>query len=225
MAQMSAIELHAWGAAELNPLHPDQIVFDLDLGEGVPFDEVVRAAHAVRDGLKRLGLVSFCRTTGGNGLHVVAPLTPKDDWDTVKRFCRSFAEAMSQAEPTRFLAHLKIADRRGRILIDWLRNGMGATAVASFSPRARPGATVATRLAWSEVKSGLDPTMLTIRSVPERLKRMRKDPWNGFSAIDQTLPPVSQQQVKPKSGQQSDEPATARKSSIVVARKPSRLRS
>jgi bifunctional non-homologous end joining protein LigD len=155
----------------------------------------------------------------------VAPLTPTEDWDTVKRFCRSFAEAMSQAEPTRFLAHLKIADRSGRILIDWLRNGLGATAVASFSPRARPGATVATPLAWSEVRPGLNPPAFTIRTVPERLKRMRTDPWNGFSAIDQTLPRISPQHAKPKSGQQSDDPAPARKTSIVVARKPSRYRS
>ena len=225
MAQMSAIELHAWGATEINPLHPDQIVFDLDPGEGVPLDEIVRAAHDVRDGLKRLGLVSFCRTTGGEGLHIVAPLTPRDDWDTVKRFCRSFAEAMSQTEPSRFLAHLKIADRSGRILIDWLRNGMGATAVASFSPRARSGATVATPLAWSEVKPGLDPSGFTLRSVPERLKRTKKNPWNGFATIGQSLPQPSPQQTKPKPGVEPHQRVAQRKGSIVVARKPVRARS
>jgi bifunctional non-homologous end joining protein LigD len=223
MAQMSAIELHAWGAAETNPLHPDQIVFDLDPGDGVQFDEVVRTAHDVRDGLKRLGLASFCRTTGGKGLHIVAPLRPKADWDITKRFCRSFAAAMSQAEPTRFLAHLKIADRGGRILIDWLRNGMGATAIASFSPRARPGATVATPLAWDEVKPGLDPSVLTIRTVAERLRRMKKDPWKNFSTIDQTLPDPTPSPAAPKPGGQAGEP-TAGKSAIVVARKPTRKR-
>jgi bifunctional non-homologous end joining protein LigD len=220
MAQMSAIELHAWGAAETNPLHPDQIVFDLDPGEGVAFDEVVRAALDVRNSLKRLGLVSFCRTTGGKGLHIVAPLTPKADWDATKKFCRSFAEAMSQTEPTRFLAHLKIADRGGRILIDWLRNGMGATAVASFSPRARPGALVATPIDWDEVKSGLDPSAFTIRTVPERLQRMKQDPWNGFSTVDQTLPgPAPARPAAPKPGGRAGEAAASR-SAIVVARRP-----
>ena len=220
MAQMSAIELHAWGAAETKPLCPDRIVFDLDPGDGVQFEAVIRAAHDVRDALRRLGLMSFCRTTGGKGLHVVAPLTPQADWDTTKKFCRSFAVAMSQAEPTRFLAHLKIADRGGRILIDWLRNGMGATAVASFSPRARPGATVATPISWAEVKPGLDPSAFTIRTVPKRLKRMKNDPWKGFSTIDQTLPDTtSSPPAAPKPGGKADEP-TNRKSVIVVARKP-----
>ncbi len=151
MAQISAIELHAWGATEADPLHPDQAVFDLDPGEGVAFTDVVQAAHDVRDQLQRLKLESFCRTTGGKGLHVVVPLDPAADWDTVKPFCRAFAETMSNEQPDRYLPTMKKADRRGKILIDWLRNGLGATAVASFCPRARPGATVAMPLAWDAV--------------------------------------------------------------------------
>jgi LigD-like primase-polymerase len=127
------------------------------------------------------------RTTGGKGLHVVVPLTPDADWDTAKRFCRAFAELMSDEDPKRYLAHLKIADRRGRILIDWLRNGMGATAAASFCPRARQGAAVATPLAWGEVRPGLDPSSFTVSSVPSRLRRMRTNPWKGFAEIDQRL--------------------------------------
>jgi bifunctional non-homologous end joining protein LigD len=188
LAQMSAIELHPWGASEADPLHPDRLVFDLDPGEGVAFSEVVRAAHDVRDRLKRLGLVSFCRTTGGKGLHVVVPLTPETDWVSGKAFCHAFAQLMSEEEPRRFLAHLKIADRRGRILVDWLRNGMGATAVSSFCPRARPGAIVATPLAWGEVKMGLDPAAFTIRSVPQRVKRLKRDPWAEFGELNQHLP-------------------------------------
>lgn len=125
MAQMSAIELHTWGAAETHPAHPDHLVFDLDPGEGVPFVEVVGSAHEVRNRLHRLGLESFCRTTGGKGLHIVVPLLHQADWEQVKPFCRAFAEAMSEEFPDRYLAHLKIADRRGRILVDWLRNGWG----------------------------------------------------------------------------------------------------
>ncbi len=160
LTQMSALELHPWGASEADPMHPDWLVFDLDPGDGVPFDSVIEAANDVRDRLTELRLTSFCRTTGGKGLHIVVPLAPSADWDTAKRFCRAFAELMSQEEPKRFLAHPKIADRKGRILIDWLRNGMGATAVSSFCPRARPGATVATPLAWDEVKSGPGPGCL-----------------------------------------------------------------
>jgi bifunctional non-homologous end joining protein LigD len=188
LAQMSAIELHPWGAAEADPLHPDRIVFDLDPGDGVPFAEVVKAAHEVRDRLEALGLVTFCRTTGGKGLHVVAPLTPKAGWDQVKPFCRDFAETISQEHPDRYLSTVKKADRKGRILVDWLRNGLGATAVSSFCPRARPGATVATPLSWDEVGAKLDPSAFTLQSVPRRLQRLKKDPWAGFADVAQELP-------------------------------------
>jgi bifunctional non-homologous end joining protein LigD len=156
---------------------------------------------------------------------VVVPLKPQADWDVAKRFCRAFAELMSQDEPKRFLAHLKIADRRGRILIDWLRNGMGATAVSSFCPRARPGACVATPLAWDEVKVGLDPSAFTVRTVPERLKRLKVDPWTGFAEADQRLPDLAPPRPLPQVVSERIAPATAsggRKSSIVFAAKPKR---
>jgi bifunctional non-homologous end joining protein LigD len=217
MAQISAIELHAWGATEADPLHPDLIVFDLDPGEGVAFTDVVMAAIDVRDQLRRLGLESFCRTTGGKGLHVVVPLQPVAHWDEVKPFCRAFAETMSQEQPDRYLPTVKKADRRGRILIDWLRNGMGATAVASFSPRARPGATVATRLTWDEVNRKLDPTKFTLRNTPDRLARMQADPWEGFSSMRQRLPDLA---AGPKT-QKRDSSRTG-KTVIVNAAKPKR---
>ena len=198
MAQMSAIELHAWGAAEADPLHPDRIVFDLDPGEGVAFADIVTAAHDVRDHLTRLGLESFCRTTGGKGLHVVVPLQPVAPWDDVKPFCRAFAETMSQEKPDAYLPTLKKADRRGKILIDWLRNGIGATAVASFCPRARPGANVATPVAWDEVTGGLDPARFTIKSTPDRLARQRSDPWENFLAVRQRLPDLATAAPAPK---------------------------
>ena len=188
MAQISAIELHAWGASEANPTHPDRIVFDLDPGEGVAFAEVVKAARDLRDQLQHLGLTTFCRTTGGKGLHLVAPLEPVAPWDTVKPFCRAFAETLSQDQPERFLSTVKKAERRGRILIDWLRNGLGATAVASFSPRAREGATVATPVSWDEVTPRLNPAEFTLHTVPDRLAKLRADPWDGFEALRQRLP-------------------------------------
>lgn len=215
MAQISAIELHAWGASEAEPMNPDRIVFDLDPGEGVTFADVAKAAWDVRDQLQRLGLTSFCRTTGGKGLHVVVPLEPVAPWDVVKPFCRAFAETLSQEQPERFLSTVKKVDRRGRILIDWLRNGLGATAVASFSPRARDGATVATPVAWDDVDGKLDPARFTVLTVPDRLKRLRGDPWEGFQSLRQRLPDLAD---KPR------EAPRGGRSSIVIATKPKRRR-
>lgn len=191
LVQVAAIELHTWGATEAAALTPDRVVFDLDPGEDVDFAAVVAAARLVRDRLEGHGLAAFCRTTGGKGLHVVAPLRPEADWDTVRAWCRAFAEAMSRDAPDRFVATLPKARRRGHILIDWLRNGLGATAVASFSPRARPGATVATPLHWRDVTPRLDPTAYTIRTVPARLRRQRTDPWEGFADSARALPPAN----------------------------------
>jgi bifunctional non-homologous end joining protein LigD len=215
MAQISAIELHPWGSTEADPLHPDRIVFDLDPGDDVAFPDVVKAAVDVRDQLQRLGLTSFCRTTGGKGLHVVVPLEPVAHWDTVKPFCRAFAETLSQEQPDRFLSTVRKADRQGRILIDWLRNGLGATAIASYSPRARDGATVATPVAWNDVNQKLDPGKFTLRSVPERLARLLTDPWEGFSSLQQRLPDLA---GKPSAA------APRRSSAIVTAAKPKRRR-
>ena len=188
-AQVAAIELHAWGATEQDALRPDRLVFDLDPGESV----VVRRCRARRTrragaGCARVGLESFCRTTGGNGLHVVAPVRPRADWATTRAWCRAFAETMAAEAPDRYVSRLAKVERRGRILVDWLRNGLGSTAVASFSPRARPGATVATPIAWSEVTPRLDPKIFTIETIPARLKKQKADPWSGFGALDQSVP-------------------------------------
>jgi bifunctional non-homologous end joining protein LigD len=105
-----------------------------------------------------------------------------------KPFCRAFAGRLSREQPERFLSTVKKADRKGKILIDWLRNGLGATAVASFSPRARPGASVATPLDWDEVVAELDPSQFTLRSTPDRLARKAADGWRGFEAARRPLP-------------------------------------
>ena len=147
------------------------------------------------------------------------PLAPSADWVPAKRFCRALAELVSQEEPKRFLAHLKIADRHGRILIDWLRNGLGATAVSSYCPRARPGASVATPLTWDEVKAGLDPASFTVTTVPARMKRMKKDPWQGFADLAQRLPEAEAPRPKPVPVAKPEAP---RKSSIVYSPRPKR---
>lgn len=188
MAQMAAIELHTWGSAVGDAGHADRLVFDLDPGDGVTIATIVRAAGDVRARLAKLGLAAFCRTSGGKGLHVVAPIVPGPDWDAVRAWCRAFAETMEADAPTRYVASVGKARRTGRILVDWLRNGLGSTAVASFSPRARPGAGVATPLAWREVNGTLDLAAFTLLTVPKRLARQRRDPWEGFAAAAVALP-------------------------------------
>ena len=226
MAQMSAIELHPWGAGEADPLHPDFVVFDLDPGEGVRFDEVVKAAHDLRDRLKQIGFIAFPRTTGGKGLHVVVPLEPRADWEQTKTFCRLIAETMSREEPDRFLSVLAKPERHGRILIDYLRNGLGSTAIASFCPRARPGATVAMPLSWAEMKPGLDPALFNLRSVPDRLRKVRSDPWSGFREAARPIPAQIAEPAR-RIAQRSPVLASAaspKTPAIVVAAKPKRRR-
>jgi bifunctional non-homologous end joining protein LigD len=186
--QIAAIELHAWGATEKDAGRPDQLIFDLDPGEGTTWPAIIAAAHDLRKRLTDAGLAVFPRTSGGKGLHLVVPLKPKADWDQARAWCRAFAEDCARDEPDKYVASVQKAKRRGRILIDWLRNGLGSTAAASFSPRARPNATVATPLTWAEISPKLDPQRFTIATVPQRLAKLKKDPWAGFDAARKPLP-------------------------------------
>ncbi len=187
-AQIAAIELHSWGSGLDDPLHADRLVFDLDPGDGVAMPAIVDAAREVKRRLEALGLQAFCRTSGGKGLHVLAPVRTNASWDAVRAWSRRFAETMEADAPDRFVSTTRKADRNGRILVDWLRNGLGSTAVASFSPRARPGAGVAMPLSWREVTARLDPAAFTVRTVPARLARRKADPWAGFAEAARPLP-------------------------------------
>ena len=187
-AQMGALELHSWGSPANDAGHADRLVFDLDPGPGVEWSITVAAAHEVRDRLGKIGLAAFCRTSGGKGLHVVAPVVPGPDWDTVRAWCRAFAEAMETEVPDRFVATVPKVRRNGRILVDWLRNGLGSTAIGSFSPRAREGAPVAVPVLWREVTPKLDPAALTVLTVPRRLAKLKADPWEGFTAAARAIP-------------------------------------
>ena len=179
-AQIAAIELHCWGCGEADAGHADRLVFDLDPGEGTPFTAVVAAAKDVRRRLKAHGLAAYPRTSGGKGLHVVAPIRTGADWSTIRAWSRAFAERMERDAPALYVSTTRKSRRTGRILIDWLRNGLGSTAIASYSPRARPGALVATPLSWREVTDALDPARFNIRTMPERLRAA--DPWRRFDA-------------------------------------------
>jgi bifunctional non-homologous end joining protein LigD len=164
------------------------VTLDLDPGDNVPWQQVIDAAREVRTRLADLGLQSFVKTTGGKGLHVVFPLTPKADWDTVKRFAQSIAEQMASDEPRRYTANMAKKVRDGRIFVDYLRNGMGATAVAAYSTRARPGAAVSTPLAWDELGPGIRSNHFTVENLPKRLPFLDRDPWEGLTALRQELP-------------------------------------
>ena len=193
MAQMSAIELHAWGAREADPLHPDWVVFDLDPGEGVALGRGgAERRMTVRDRLGQLGLRLFCRTTGGKGLHVVVPLTPSPDWDweRVKTFCRAFAEADGRRR-SRIATSRTVEDRRParphphRLAAQRDRQH-GDRLVLPARPARRHGGDAA-RLGRGEARSSIPPRF-TLRTVPERLARLKQDPWHGFFEIDQRLP-------------------------------------
>jgi len=187
LVQFNAIEFHPWGAHAEVPGRADRVVFDLDPGPEVPFAEVKRAAMDIRRHLARLELESFLRVSGGKGLHVVVPLDPGCGWDLVKRFARGFAEALAGSEPERFLATASKRLRNRRIFVDYLRNGRGATAVASYSLRARPGAPVALPIAWSALARLQRADGFHLGEVPALLRRRRKDPWEGIARLRQDL--------------------------------------
>jgi bifunctional non-homologous end joining protein LigD len=190
LVQYGTLEFHPWGARVDTPDLADRVVFDLDPGPDVDWPRVVAAARLVRKLLADLGLQSFLRTTGGKGLHVVLPLDPPSDWATVKQFAQGFANALAGAHPLEFVAVSTKSLRKGKIFIDYLRNGRGATAVASYSLRGRPGAPVAVPLRWEELGRISSGAQFDIRSLPARLKRLRKDPWTGIDAVKQSLDEV-----------------------------------
>jgi len=187
LVQFGAIEFHPWGATITQPDEADRLVFDLDPGPNVAWKRMVAAARLVRKLLSQVGLESFLRTTGGKGLHIVVPLNPGCPWPQAKDFAHAFAESLAQAHPLEFVANASKAKRGGKIYVDYLRNSRGATSVASYSLRARPGAPVAVPLRWSELgklRSGHD---FDIKSAPRRLARLRSDPWKGIDTIRQGL--------------------------------------
>ncbi|MET3650489.1 DNA ligase D [Dyella japonica] len=187
LVQFGVIEFHPWGAMAASPDKADRIVFDLDPADDVPWERVVSAARTTRRLLERLGLASFVRTTGGKGLHVVVPLRPAAAWTEVETFAKAFAMSMAQAQPEEFVAVSAKARRRGRIFIDYLRNGRGATSVASYSLRARDGAPVAMPLRWEELGKLAGGAAFDLRSTVARLKRLRRDPWSEMASMKQSL--------------------------------------
>ena len=189
LAQVGAVELHSWGAVMPKPKCADRLTFDLDPGAGLPYAPLREAALAVRKLLQDRGLQSWVKTTGGKGLHVVAPLTkPLPDWDTAKEFALGITKFMENLAPTMFTSKTGEKNRKNKIFIDYLRNGFGATAVAAFSPRWRPGVGVSTPVSWDEIDEDIRGTHFDIHNVPDRVAKQRKDPWAGYWKATQRLP-------------------------------------
>ena len=182
LVQIGVLEFHVWNSRVPDIERPDQIVFDLDPGPGVPFARVVDAARDVRARLQKLGLTPFVKTTGGKGLHVITPIMPEHGWDIVHAFARIFARAMASDAPDLYTSKVGKARRDGRIYVDYLRNNYNANQVAAWSTRARPDATVSMPLAWTELKPTLDPARYDVRGALRRARALKADPWREFDA-------------------------------------------
>ena len=186
LVQMGVVEVHTWNSRADDVERPDRVVLDLDPGPEVAWPAVVDGARLIRKALAALGLESWVKTTGGKGLHVVAPLRPEHAWDVCLAFARGIAEAVAASDPRRYTTALPKQGREAKILIDYLRNNRTNTSVAAFSPRARPGATVSMPLAWRELSARLDPARFDVTSAPRRTAR-GADPWAAYFASRQRL--------------------------------------
>jgi bifunctional non-homologous end joining protein LigD len=189
VAQTAGLELHPSGCVAGEPDVPGRLVFDLDPAPDVDFDAVIKAAVEMRDRLSDAKLVSFCKTTGGKGLHVVTPLAHKEnarlDWTVAKAFAREICRQMADDSPGKYLLTMSKSQRRGRIFLDYLRNDRLSTAVAPLSPRGREGAPVSMPVHWSQVRTGLDPLKYTIRTAAGLLAKNK--PWEDYDEEARSL--------------------------------------
>lgn len=194
LVQLGVVEFHTPGIRADKLTHPDRFILDLDPDPTVAWPAVVEAAVAVRDLLQELGLKSFVKTTGGKGLHIVAPIRRTQTVAQVLEFTQALAGLFEQAAPKRYTTNVSKAQRTGKILLDYLRNAPGATAVEVFSARARPGAPVAVPIAWEELGES-DATTFNVRNTKERLASQRADPWEDFFEIRQSITAKARRQL------------------------------
>ena len=187
LVQMGVLEIHIWGSQADRFEKPDRLILDLDPDPSVKWPQVVAAAKEVKLLLEELGLESFIKTTGGKGLHIAVPIQRRTDWDDAKTFCRAVADFLVAAAPDRYIAKMSKAARKGKIFVDYLRNDRGATAVAPYSTRAKVGAPVSVPITWDELSSKLKSDHFTIKNLPARLAKLKKDPWAGIAQVKQSI--------------------------------------
>ena len=189
MGQIAAVEFHPWNCEPHHPSLPGRLVFDLDPAPDVAFSSVIAAAKELRSRLETLGLATFCKTTGGKGLHVVTPLKVKKGsklgWKAAKAFAQAVCTSMANDSPGLYLINMSKKQRTGRIFLDYLRNDRMSTAVAPLSPRARPGAPVSMPINWNQVREGLDPQRFTLKTVPAILARSKA--WSDYCDAERPL--------------------------------------
>jgi bifunctional non-homologous end joining protein LigD len=187
LAQTGVMEFHVWGAHMDTVEYPDQIVFDFDPDPELPFRRVIEGARLMHDLLEGLGLQSFVKTTGGKGLHVVAPVEPRLTWDEVKAFTKACADSLATLDPSRYLVNMSLKKRVGKTYVDYLRNGRGASFIAAYSTRRRPGAPVSAPVRWDELTPRLRGDTFTVKNMKRRLARLDEDPWAGYAAVKQRI--------------------------------------
>jgi bifunctional non-homologous end joining protein LigD len=195
LAQMGALEIHSWGCRIDRLERPDLMVFDLDPDPAVSWEKVVNAAFEIRSFLKNLGLETFVKTTGGKGFHLTVPLERKADWDQVKEFSKQVAETLAREFPDRYVAKMPKAQRKGKIYIDYLRNGRGATFICPYSTRARDGAPVSVPIHWEELNDELRSDQFTVRNLPQRMARLKCDPWKEIEKTKQSITSAMQKKL------------------------------
>ncbi|MAM56154.1 MAG: DNA ligase D [Salinicola sp.] len=187
LVQMGTVEFHLWNSRVDDLERPDQLVFDLDPAPDCKWQAVIDVAGELRQTLSELGLTAFLRTTGGKGLHLVVPLKPHADWETAKGFAEAVCERCAERHPDQLTLNMSKQARRGKVFLDYLRNGRGATAVASYSVRAKPGAPVATPIRWEELGPKLSADHYALANLPRRLASLKHDPWEGFDDARERL--------------------------------------
>ncbi|MDW3683003.1 DNA ligase D [Cupriavidus sp. CV2] len=186
-AQMNVVEFHTWNSMVKRLDKPDRVIFDLDPGEALKWPHMQEAALLVHTLLTELGLKAWLKTSGGKGLHIVVPLSPRLDYDTVKGFSRAFVQHIARTIPQRFSATSGPANRKGKVFVDYLRNGMGQTTVAAFSARARPGLGVSMPVTWEQLRSLKSGAQWTVATAREYLSFQTEDPWNDYWSTRQSL--------------------------------------
>jgi bifunctional non-homologous end joining protein LigD len=195
LVQFGVLEIHAWQSRADDIERPDRLVFDLDPGPNVEWMRVVDTAFLVCDFLKHLGLTSFVKTTGGKGLHIVAPIARSRSWDEVKEFCHGVATLITGSDPNHFAATMSKAARPGKIYIDYLRNERGSTAVAPYSSRARDGAPVSMPLSWTELRRVKSGAAFTVANALAHIKKRKRDPWEGYGRLKQRITDAARKSI------------------------------